>query len=78
MVSAAGATAATPSAITNGDDFSVTRDSNGTASSPAPTSSPAATSSPAPDRDQHRRERVNRTTTIIGGYYARPRGRRPA
>ena len=35
MVSAAGVTEATPSAVTNGDDFSVTWDSNGTASSPA-------------------------------------------
>ena len=43
MVSAAGATEATPSAITNGDDFSVTWDSNGTASSPAPGASPAPT-----------------------------------
>ena len=41
MVSAAGATEATPSAITNGDDFSVIWDSTGTASSPAATSPPA-------------------------------------
>jgi len=47
MVSAAGATEATPSAIVNGDDFSVTWDSNGTASSPAATSSPAPGASPA-------------------------------
>ena len=51
MVSAAGATEATPSAITSGDDFSVTWDGNGTASGPA------ATSGPGPDRDQHQRER---------------------
>ena len=48
MVSAAGATEATPSAITNGDDFSVTWDSNGTASSPAATSPPAPGASQAP------------------------------
>ena len=55
MVSAAGVTQATPSAVTNGDDFSVTWDSNGTASSPAdptatpaPTVSPTSTASPAP------------------------------
>jgi hypothetical protein len=55
MVSAAGVTEATPSAVTNGDDFSVTWDSNGTASSPAaptatpaPTVSPTSTASPAP------------------------------
>ena len=47
MVSAGGATEATPAAIANGDDFSVTWDSNGTASSPAAASSPGATSSPA-------------------------------
>jgi hypothetical protein len=55
MVSAAGVTEATPSAVTNGDDFSVTWDSSGTASSPAaptatpaPTVSPTSTASPAP------------------------------
>jgi hypothetical protein len=47
MVSAAGAAEATPSAITSGDDFSVTWDSNGTASSPAATSPPAPGASPA-------------------------------
>ena len=49
MVSAAGATEAAPSAITNGGDFSVTWDSKGTASSPALTSSPAPGASPAPN-----------------------------
>jgi len=45
MVSAGGVTEATPSAITNGNAFSVTWDSNGTAASPA---APAANPSPAP------------------------------
>ena len=45
MVSAGGVTEATPSAITNGNAFSVTWDSNGTAASPA---APAASTSPAP------------------------------
>jgi Peptidase A4 family len=46
MVSAAGVTEATPSALTNGDSFSVTWDSNGTAAGAAPASS--ASAAPAP------------------------------
>ena len=45
MVSAGGVTEATPSALSNGGDFSVTWDSNGSANSPAPA---AATATPAP------------------------------
>jgi hypothetical protein len=45
MVSAGGVTEATPSAITNGNSFSVAWNSNGTAASPA---APAASTSPAP------------------------------
>ena len=51
MVSAAGVTEATPSAVTNGDDFSVTWDSNGTASSPAaPPPAPPPRSAQRPPR----------------------------
>jgi hypothetical protein len=46
MVSAAGVTEATPSALANGDSFSVTWDSNGTAAGAAPASS--ASAAPAP------------------------------
>ncbi len=49
IVSAAGVTEATPSALANGDSFSVTWDSNGTTASPAPGS--AATVSPVPAAD---------------------------
>ena len=45
MVSAGGVTEATPSAIANGNAFSVAWNSNGTAASPA---APAASTSPAP------------------------------
>ena len=54
MVSAAGVTEATPSAVTNGDDFSVTWDSNGTAASPTSTTSPVPPSPPAADTTAHR------------------------
>jgi hypothetical protein len=46
MVSADGVTEATPSALSNGDDFSVTWDTNGVATTAAPPSSTSA--SPAP------------------------------
>jgi hypothetical protein len=46
MVSAAGVTEATPSALTNGDSFAVTWDSNGTAADAAPAS--PASAAPAP------------------------------
>jgi hypothetical protein len=46
MVSAAGVTEATPSALANGDSFSITWDSSGTAAGAAPAST--ASASPAP------------------------------
>ena len=48
MVSAGGVTEATPSALTNGNAFSVSWDSNGTAASPAAPAAPAAGTSPVP------------------------------